>query len=151
MASDETMLIADKLTSNCTGTYQEHEHLLQQLLSLCAADRLCVASNMKRMRLICKHKRDLQRPQALMFFHKVIGNLQKNWHTSRTQVIQQFSASWGLPEQTIHRRFKLSQHLDNVRKFLVLPLPFPSSSTGRQGERMISIAYSLESRESSAC
>ena len=139
MASDETMLIADKLTSNCTGTYQEHEQILQQLLSLCAADRLCVASNMKRMRLICKHKRDLQRPQALMFFHKVIGNLQKNWHTSRTQVIQQFSASWRLPEQTIHRRFKLSQHLDNVRKFLVLPLPFPSSSTGRQGERMISI------------
>ena len=99
--------------------------------------------------LICKHIRDSQHPGALMSFHQVIEYLQEQWETSRTQVIKQFSTSWGLPEQTIHRRFKLSQHLNNVYEFLVLP--FPSSSTGRQGERMISIAYSLESRESSAC
>ena len=142
------MLIADKLTSNCTGTYQEHEHLLQQLLSLCANNRLCVASNLQRMRLICKHIGESKHPGTLMWFHQVIKDLQKQWGTSRTQVIKQFSTSWGLPEQTIHRRFELSQNLHDTYEFLRLPFP---SSTGRQGERMISIGLTLQDDCFNAC
>lgn len=117
MAMSGWRLVAPYILSSCSQTREEHEYLIEKLLTLCEGDRNCVSDNMNRMQELCS----LAKENNIVKFGIKCKKYANKYGVSDNTMIDLISETFpNLPRSYIEDKYQRSQNaydvLQNLKK-----------------------------------
>jgi hypothetical protein len=110
MTSSGSNLVATYITSSCSGTEEEHEYLVQKLITLCERDGECVTRNMQRMTDLC-HLASLTN---ILKFYKKCEAYKTHYDVTHKMLIVHLMDTMQIPRSSIEHKYERSKNAHDI-------------------------------------